>query len=173
MNVLNCEQARRLLGASRRDDWTADELGALGAHLATCPECRQVEARYREVGEHIRQLPSTPPPAWFRARVFAAIAADQEAQRRGAATHAVRRPATATPTLERVAGAELAIALYSLALINAFAVYVRLTDGKPFQVGASGLGALAFGIIFTIYPLIFDRVTGRTRARQPRVPVAP
>jgi hypothetical protein len=67
----------------------------------------------------------------------------------------------------------LAIALYSLALINAFAVYVHLTDGRPFQVGASGLGALAFGIIFTIYPLIFDRVTGRTKARQSRDPAAP
>jgi hypothetical protein len=106
MNPLSCERARRLLGASRRDDWSADELAALGAHLATCAECRQVEAQYREVGEHIRQLPSTPPPEWFRARVFAAIAADQEAQRRIAATRAARRPAAATPTLERVAGAE-------------------------------------------------------------------
>jgi hypothetical protein len=78
MNVLSCEQARRLLGASRRDDWTTDELEALGAHLRACPDCRKVEAQYREVGEQVRQLPSTPPPAWFRGRVFAAIAADQQ-----------------------------------------------------------------------------------------------
>jgi hypothetical protein len=64
----------------------------------------------------------------------------------------------------------LAIALYSLALINAFAVYVNLTEGKPFQVGASGLVALAFSILFTIYPLVYERIAGRLRSK---IPVAP
>lgn len=63
----------------------------------------------------------------------------------------------------------LAIAIYSLALINAFAIYVHLTDGRPFQVGTSGLAALGFGILFTVYPLIFERITGRA---QSKVPVA-
>jgi len=117
MNVLSCEQARRLLGASRRDDWTTDELEALGAHLRACPDCRKVEAQYREVGEHVRQLPSTPPPAWFRTRVFAAIAAEQQR----IAQHAARRqmhtvpsrtprwagqPAAALLGVSRMAGAE-------------------------------------------------------------------
>jgi hypothetical protein len=61
----------------------------------------------------------------------------------------------------------LAIAIYSLALINAFAVFVGLTNGRPFQVGTSGLLALGFGILFTIYPLIFERVAGRAKAKAP------
>jgi hypothetical protein len=115
MRSLSCEQARRLLGASRRDDWTTDDLEALGTHLRSCRECRQVEARYREVGELVRQLPSMPPPpAWLRERVFAAIHADQQriAQRTAhRQTHhapsRAARPAVATlSALSRVAGAE-------------------------------------------------------------------
>jgi hypothetical protein len=64
-----------LLGAYRRDDWAPSELEALGQHLAACPACRQKEAAYRDVGFSVRQLPSITPPAAFRARVFAAIAA--------------------------------------------------------------------------------------------------
>ncbi len=121
MKALSCEQVRRLLGASRRDDWTTDELEALGAHLRACPDCRKVEARYREVGEQVRQLPSTPAPAWFRGRVFAAIAADQQriaqhiARRRmhaapshspGRAPSWAGRSAAALAGVARVAGAE-------------------------------------------------------------------
>jgi hypothetical protein len=61
----------------------------------------------------------------------------------------------------------LAIAIYSLAFINGVAVFVGLTDGRPFQVGTSGLAALGFGIIFTIYPLLFERVADRAKSRVP------
>jgi hypothetical protein len=67
------------LGAYRRDDWAPRELEALGLHLADCPACRQKEAAYRDVGAGVRQLSSITPPPEFRARVFAAIAADQAA----------------------------------------------------------------------------------------------
>jgi anti-sigma factor RsiW len=70
-----------LLGAYRRDDWAPSELEALGQHLAACPACRQKEAAYRDVGFGVRQLPSITPPAAFRARVFAAIAAEPVAPR--------------------------------------------------------------------------------------------
>ena len=74
---MTCAQARQSLGASRRNDWSTQDLAALSAHLATCAECRKVEAAFRGVGEQIRDLPSIQPPASFRASVFAAIAADQ------------------------------------------------------------------------------------------------
>src|SRR5262245_32287767 len=74
---MTCAQARQLLGAYRRDDWSQSELAALGQHLITCAECRQIEASYRQVGESIRQLPSMTPPPHFRASVFAAIQAEQ------------------------------------------------------------------------------------------------
>jgi hypothetical protein len=66
-----------LLGASRRNDWSPQDLAALSAHLSTCAECRRVESAFRHVGEQIRDLPSIQPPASFRTSVFAAIAADQ------------------------------------------------------------------------------------------------
>jgi hypothetical protein len=76
---LTCAQAASLLGAYRRDDWAPSELEALGRHLAECAACRQKEAAYRDVGRGVRQLASITPPESFRARVFAAIAADQAA----------------------------------------------------------------------------------------------
>jgi hypothetical protein len=74
---MTCEQARQLLGAYRRDDWSQEELAALGQHLISCAECRQIEASYRRVGESIRQLPSITPPPQFRDAVFAAIRTEQ------------------------------------------------------------------------------------------------
>ncbi len=74
---MTCAQARQLLGAYRRDDWSQAELAALGQHLIGCAECRQIEAAYRKVGESIRQLPSITPPPRFRESVFAAIRAEQ------------------------------------------------------------------------------------------------
>jgi hypothetical protein len=74
---MTCEQARKLLGAYRRDDWSQAELAALGQHLTACAECRQIEASYRRVGESIRQLPSITPPPQFRDSVFAAIRAEE------------------------------------------------------------------------------------------------
>jgi hypothetical protein len=74
---MTCAQARQSLGASRRNDWSTQDLAALSAHLSSCADCRKVEAAYRGVGEQIRDLPSIQPPASFRASVFAAIAADQ------------------------------------------------------------------------------------------------
>lgn len=106
MRELSCEQARQLLGASRRDDWTTEDLAALGQHLASCPACRKAQADYREVGELVRQLPSVVPPQSFRASVFAAIEADQQRIRRRqvhGAPAQVGRPAAA---LARFAGAE-------------------------------------------------------------------
>ncbi len=74
---MTCHQARQQLAAYRRDDWTVAEMRALADHLAGCAECRQVEARFRRVGESLRLLPTITPDAAFRERVFAAIAADQ------------------------------------------------------------------------------------------------
>lgn len=74
---MSCAQARQLLAASRRDEWTPAELSALSEHLSTCAACRQRQEAYRGVGERVRELPTIIPPAAFRDRVFAAIAADQ------------------------------------------------------------------------------------------------
>ena len=47
-----------MLGASRRNDWSTQDLAALSAHLSSCADCRKVEAAFRGVGEQIRDLPS-------------------------------------------------------------------------------------------------------------------
>lgn len=74
---MTCARVRRLLAAYRRDDWSPDDLATLTQHLTSCAECRQIEAAYREVGQHVRQLPSLTPPPDFRASVFAAIRAEE------------------------------------------------------------------------------------------------
>lgn len=74
---MTCARVRRLLAAYRRDDWSPDDLATLTEHLTACAECRQMEAAYREVGQHVRQLPSITPPPDFRASVFAAIRAEE------------------------------------------------------------------------------------------------
>lgn len=75
---MTCHQARQQLATYRRDDWTAAEMRQLAEHLESCAACRQVEAKYRQVGESIRQLPSIIPDAAFRESVFAAIAAERQ-----------------------------------------------------------------------------------------------
>ena len=83
-----------MLAAYRRDDWSTRDLAALGYHLSTCAACRQSEARYRRVGESVRQLPTITPPPEFRESVFAAIRALQLDQR------------AATPAISEVTGAD-------------------------------------------------------------------
>src|SRR5579863_10402926 len=70
---MTCARVRQVLAAYRRDEWSPAELEALGRHLASCAECRRVEATFREVGENVRQLPTITPPPSLRANVFAAI----------------------------------------------------------------------------------------------------
>jgi hypothetical protein len=99
---------RQLLGASRRNDWSPQDLAALSAHLSACAECRKVEAAFRHVGEQIRDLPSIQPPSSFRASVFAAIAADQARIQRQAAVQKARKAGLGAPaqtTAPRVAAA--------------------------------------------------------------------
>lgn len=113
MKQLSCDQARRLLGASRRDDWTTDELTALGQHLESCAACRKAQAEYREAGELVRQLPTMVPPPSFKASVFAAVQVEQQRIARRQ-THAVPRgvprrsakPAASVAALSRIAGAD-------------------------------------------------------------------
>jgi hypothetical protein len=105
---MTCAQARQSLGASRRNDWSTQDLAALSAHLATCAECRKVEAAFRGVGEQIRDLPSIQPPASFRASVFAAIAADQARIQRQAQAERAGKAGLGAPaqtTAPRVAAA--------------------------------------------------------------------
>jgi hypothetical protein len=104
-----------LLGASRRDDWSTQDLAALSAHLATCTDCRKVEASFRGVGEQIRDLSSIRPPDSFRASVFAAIAADQariqrQAQAEKAGAAGLGAPAQTTTPRVAAAVAEAASA---------------------------------------------------------------
>lgn len=77
---LTCTQARRLLAAYRRDDWSPAELELFGAHVTSCAECRRAEAAFRSVGESVRQLPSIAPSDALRERVFAAIRDDQASE---------------------------------------------------------------------------------------------
>lgn len=86
---MTCAHACQLLAASRRDEWTPEEMTALSEHLSTCVACRQRQEAYRGVGERVRQLPTIIPPPSFKARVFAAIEADQ-AQRESPATRLAR-----------------------------------------------------------------------------------
>lgn len=113
MKQLSCDQARRLLGASRRDDLTTGELNALGQHLESCVACRKAQAEYRDAGELVRQLPTMVPPPSFKASVFAAVQVEQQRIARRQ-THAVPRgvprrsakPAASVAVLSRIAGAQ-------------------------------------------------------------------
>jgi hypothetical protein len=105
---MTCAQARQSLGASRRNDWSTQDLAALSAHLSSCADCRKVEAAFRGVGEQIRDLPSIQPPSSFRASVFAAIAADQariQRQAEGQKAGKAGLGAPAQTTAPRVAAA--------------------------------------------------------------------
>ncbi len=102
---MTCAQARQSLGASRRNDWSTQDLAALSAHLSGCADCRKVEAAFRGVGEQIRDLPSIRPPTSFRASVFAAIAADQARIQRQAQPEQARLGTPAQTTAPRVAAA--------------------------------------------------------------------
>ena len=88
---MTCTQVRQLLGAYRRDDWAPDDLAALTRHLRGCAACRQVEARYRQVGESLRQLPSITPPPGFREALFARINAEEALDAKTPATSAAAR----------------------------------------------------------------------------------
>ena len=132
---MTCHQARQQLAAYRRDDWTVAEMRALADHLAGCAECRQVEARFRRVGESLRLLPTLTPDAAFRERVFAAIAADQRklgpaAMRASRAETepslpVVRAPvARVTPMRSRSAQTPVARAALAIAAVLALALFV-------------------------------------------------
>jgi hypothetical protein len=82
---MTCGQARRLLAAYRRDDWSPAQLDALGRHLAGCADCRRTEADFRQAGERVRQLPSIQPSPSLRQGVYAAIRAEQARRGRPAA----------------------------------------------------------------------------------------
>jgi hypothetical protein len=127
---MTCAQARRLLGAYRRDDWSPAELAALGQHLRTCAECRQREASYRRVGESIRQLPSITPPPAFRESVFAAIRAEQRRLK---------------PSIERIANEETSpsIPVIRSAPITRLPQRRRLTGGVRAALAIAAVLALA------------------------------
>lgn len=74
---MKCEDVRLQLAAYRRSDWSVEEQRLVRHHLDECAECRKWETESRRVGERLRELPTITPPADFRARVFAAIQADQ------------------------------------------------------------------------------------------------
>jgi len=53
---------------------TADETNALGAHLASCPECRRARDEYGEAASLLaRDLDPVTPPPRVRDRIFAAV----------------------------------------------------------------------------------------------------
>lgn len=92
---LPCARARRMLVAYRRDDWAPSEWDALQVHLRGCGPCRQLQESYRLVGSQVRRIETITPPVEFRARVFAAIAAEQQRSLSPAArlAHAETQPA--------------------------------------------------------------------------------
>lgn len=91
--MLKCEEVRLRLAAYRRSEWSAAEQQAVNEHLGGCSACRQWEAAAREVGDHLRDLPTIVPPPSLRANVFAAIRQEQLA----AATRAAETAKPAPP----------------------------------------------------------------------------
>jgi anti-sigma-K factor RskA len=56
---------------------TPDEANALGAHLASCPDCRRVRDEYADAASLLaRDLDPVTPPSQLRDRIFAAIEKD-------------------------------------------------------------------------------------------------
>jgi hypothetical protein len=91
--MMKCEEVRLRLAAYRRSGWSAAEQQAVNEHLEGCSACRQWEAAAREVGDHLRDLPTIVPPPSLRANVFAAIRQEQLA----AATRAAETAKPAVP----------------------------------------------------------------------------
>lgn len=152
---MTCQRARQLLAAYRRDDWTAVDAEALSTHLTSCAACRQVEAKYRQVGERVRQLPAITPPPEFRARVFAAIRAEdmrvapEVARRARAATDpalpvvhptAARQRTRLQPARPLAFNVRAAIALAAVVVLSLVTARVLpLLGASPLSKGAASL----------------------------------
>jgi hypothetical protein len=145
---VSCAEARRLLAAYRRDDWSPAEVAALTLHLTTCAACRQVEAVYRQVGERVRQLPSITPPAELRARVFAAIQAEQ------------RR---VSPAVARLSRQETDPQLPVVRSLHAIDRPRRIQLGPRFALASAAIVALTL-LTARVIPLVTSSSLGQTAA---------
>lgn len=73
-----CAQARDLIPSQSVGALGPEETAQLEQHLASCPDCRQVQAEYRQVGEALLHAsPRAQPPAHLRAQVMRALPARQ------------------------------------------------------------------------------------------------
>jgi molybdopterin-guanine dinucleotide biosynthesis protein A len=145
---VSCAEARRLLAAYRRDDWSPAEVAALTLHLTTCAACRQAEAIYRQVGERVRQLPSITPPPELRARVFAAIQAEQ------------RR---VSPAVARLSRQETDPQLPVVRSLHAIDRPRRIQLGPRFALASAAIVALTL-LTARVIPLVTSSSLGQTAA---------
>lgn len=144
---LTCARACVLLAAYRRDDWAPGDVDALSEHLTACAECRQREAAYRQAGERIRQLPAITPPPEFRARVFAAIRAEE--MRVAPAVARLARAATNPampaihPTIHRSRRPRVALTVRSAMALAAVLLFSLITARVLIAFGITPLGKTA------------------------------
>lgn len=144
---MTCARVRVLLAAYRRDDWAPSDLDALSKHLSTCVECRQREAAYRQAGERIRQLPAITPPPEFRARVFAAVRAEEMRVAPSVArlAHAATNPAMSAVHLSarRSSRSRVAVTMRTAAAIAAVLLFSLVTARVLVMFGFTPLSKTA------------------------------
>ena len=135
--TLTHERARAWI--SERMDAPLEGLreAALEAHLAACPDCRNVENEYRANAAALRRLASPVPPRDLPARTLAAI--EFEARR--------VRPPRAAPVLQlRDARRSGGMAFGSLLTVALVAVVGVLLAGPVVQIPGPDAGATPFAI---------------------------
>jgi len=69
---MDCRDLRETISAFVDGEIPAEEAERVREHIASCPECRAVEARMRSLGDGVRQL-RPPVPDGFRNAVFARL----------------------------------------------------------------------------------------------------
>jgi predicted anti-sigma-YlaC factor YlaD len=122
---MRCDQCRDLLSARLDGEATSDELALLDRHLASCPGCRALAARFDAVDRTTRLTPAEPVPD-LTAAILAAHAPNP------------RREA-ARWSLVVVATAQLLLALPSLLVSNGNAVHTTRELGSWSAALAVGL----------------------------------
>ncbi len=99
---MNCARIREQLPGLLDDRLATAATREIRAHLATCPECEREFVTLSQTLDALDAMPAPTPSPRLRARVYAAIAAEQ---------HALRNPSTASA--ETVAPASAKISAHS------------------------------------------------------------
>ncbi len=140
---MNCEQAEELMGAYALDALPDEEMAAMRAHLATCPEHSAAAAELRAVAMTLGETTDEmAPPPGLRARIAAAVGESEPASGTTVIDRPVDiRPHTETRQSSRRFGGFSAQAWGAIAAVLAIAVAGLLAWNMALRNGDSGSDA--------------------------------